>query len=76
MLRFTAAGPASYVEDLGLSTNGTQVNGHQIGRRVLASGDVVTFGMARTRVGSLHPPSASAGPRQAGSTPPSVVSGP
>ena len=42
-----------YVSDLGLSTNGTRVNGRPIGQRVLAQGDVVSFGTARTRVGGL-----------------------
>jgi hypothetical protein len=42
-----------YVSDLGLSANGTRVNGRPVGRRVLAEGDVVTFGMARCRVGGL-----------------------
>ena len=42
-----------YVADLGLSVNGTRVNGRPIGRRVLAEGDVVQFGTARTRVGGL-----------------------
>ena len=42
-----------YVSDLGLSTNGTRVNGRPVGRRVLAEGDVVTFGLARCRVGGL-----------------------
>jgi FHA domain len=42
-----------YVSDLGLSTNGTRVNGRPVGRRVLADGDVVTFGLARCRLGGL-----------------------
>lgn len=42
-----------YVDDLGLSTNGTRVNGRPVGRRVLAEGDVVSFGLARTRIGGL-----------------------
>lgn len=42
-----------YVSDLGLSTNGTQVNGRPVGRRVLLDNDVVSFGAARTRVGGL-----------------------
>ena len=42
-----------YVSDLGLSVNGTRVNGRPIGRRVLADGDVLSFGAARTRVGGL-----------------------
>lgn len=42
-----------YVTDLGLSTNGTRVNGRPVGRRVLLEGDVISFGAARTRVGGL-----------------------
>lgn len=42
-----------YVSDLGLSVNGTRVNGRPIGRRVLLDGDVLSFGAARTRVGGL-----------------------
>jgi hypothetical protein len=44
-----------YVSDLGLSANGTRVNGRPVGRRVLAEGDVLTFGLARCRVGGLAP---------------------
>ena len=46
-------GPHVYVTDLGLSSNGTRVNGRPIGRRVLADGDVLSFGSARVRVGGL-----------------------
>jgi FHA domain len=46
-------GPHVYVTDLGLSANGTRVNGRPIGRRLLADGDVVTFGGARARAGGL-----------------------
>ncbi len=46
-------GPHLYVADLGLSANGTRVNGRPVGRRVLAEGDVVSFGLARTRVGGI-----------------------
>ena len=42
-----------YVSDLGLSVNGTRVNGRPVGRRVLIDGDVLSFGAARTRVGGL-----------------------
>lgn len=45
-----------YVTDLGLSTNGTRVNGRPVGRRVLADGDVVSFGVARARVGGVASP--------------------
>jgi hypothetical protein len=46
-------GPYVYVTDLGLSRNGTRVNGRLVARRLLADGDVVTFGSARCRVGGL-----------------------
>jgi pSer/pThr/pTyr-binding forkhead associated (FHA) protein len=46
-------GPHVYVSDLGLSTNGTRVNGRPVGRRILADGDVISVGMARLRVGGL-----------------------
>jgi hypothetical protein len=42
-----------YVADLGLSSNGTRVNGRPVGRRVLNDGDVLSFGSARTRVGGI-----------------------
>ena len=42
-----------YVSDLGLSTNGTRVNGRPVGRRVLLDGDVVAFGAARTRIAGV-----------------------
>ncbi len=48
-----ARGPHLYVSDLGLSTNGTRVNGRPVGRRVLLDGDVLSFGNTRARVGGL-----------------------
>jgi hypothetical protein len=42
-----------YVADLGLSRNGTRVNGRPAARRVLEDGDVLSFGSARCRVGAL-----------------------
>jgi hypothetical protein len=39
-----------YVSDLGLSRNGTRVNGRPVGRRLLEEGDVLSFGACRTRV--------------------------
>ena len=42
-----------YVADLGLSRNGTRVNGRPAARRVLEDGDVLSFGSARCRVGGL-----------------------
>ena len=44
-----------YVADLGLSVNGTRVNGRPVGRRVLLDGDVLSFGAARARIGGLVP---------------------
>src|SRR5215831_7515319 len=46
-------GPYAYVADLGLSRNGTRVNGRLIARRVLEEGDVLSFGAARCRVGGI-----------------------
>jgi hypothetical protein len=46
-------GPYVYVVDLGLSRNGTRVNGRPIARRVLDEGDVLSFGTARCRIGGL-----------------------
>src|ERR1700722_9038169 len=46
-------GPYYYVADLGLSRNGTRVNGRPIARRVLVDGDVITFGTARCRIEGL-----------------------
>jgi hypothetical protein len=43
-------GPYAYVTDLGLSRNGTRVNGRLVARRVLDDGDVLSFGAARCRV--------------------------
>lgn len=46
-------GPYVYVVDLGLSRNGTRVNGRPIARRVLNDGDVISFGAARCRIGGV-----------------------
>jgi hypothetical protein len=43
-------GTYAYVTDLGLSRNGTRVNGRLVARRVLDEGDVLSFGAARCRV--------------------------
>ena len=43
-------GPYVYVADLGLSRNGTRVNGRPVARRVLDEGDVLSFGAARCRI--------------------------
>src|ERR1700761_4390052 len=48
-------GPYAYVVDLGLSRNGTRVNGRPVARRVLEDGDVVSFGAARCRIGGVAP---------------------
>jgi hypothetical protein len=42
-----------YIADLGLSRNGTRVNGRPIARRVLDDGDVISFGTARCRIEGL-----------------------
>ena len=47
-------GPYVYVADLGLSRNGTRVNGRPVARRVLDDGDVLSFGTARCRIGGLQ----------------------
>jgi hypothetical protein len=46
-------GPYVYLADLGLSLNGTRVNGRLVARRVLSEGDVLTFGSARCRIGGI-----------------------
>jgi hypothetical protein len=46
-------GPYVYVVDMGLSRNGTRVNGRPIARRVLEDGDVISFGSARGRLGGI-----------------------
>jgi len=46
-------GPYYYVADLGLSRNGTRVNGRPVARRVLDDGDVLSFGSARCRIQGL-----------------------
>jgi FHA domain len=48
-------GPYAYVTDLGLSRNGTRVNGRLVARRVLEDGDVLSFGAARCRVFGFLP---------------------
>jgi len=53
-------GPYYYVADLGLSRNGTRVNGRPIARRVLDDGDVLTFGSARCRIEGLPSEEATA----------------
>jgi hypothetical protein len=46
-------GPYASVADLGLSRNGTRVNGRLVARRVLNDGDALTFGAARCRIGGI-----------------------
>ncbi len=48
-------GPHVYVSDLGLSRNGTRVNGRPIGRRLLVNADIISFGVAMARVGGIEP---------------------
>jgi hypothetical protein len=43
-------GPYVYVSDLGLSRNGTRVNGRLVARKMLCDGDALTFGSARCRI--------------------------
>lgn len=46
-------GPYVYVCDLGMSSNGTSVNGRPVTQRVLDEGDVLAFGGARVRISGL-----------------------
>jgi FHA domain len=46
-------GPYVYLADLGLSLNGTRVNGRLVARKVLSDGDALTFGSARCRIGGI-----------------------
>lgn len=46
-------GPYAYVSDLGLSHNGTRVNGRVVAQRLLDNGDVLTFGSQRCQIGGL-----------------------
>jgi hypothetical protein len=46
-------GPYVYVSDLGLSRNGTRVNGRLVGRRLLSDGDALSFGSARCKIGGV-----------------------
>ena len=46
-------GPYVYVCDLGMSSNGTSVNGRPVTQRVLDEGDVLSFGGARVRISGL-----------------------
>jgi hypothetical protein len=46
-------GPYVYVADLGLSRNGTRVNGRLIARKLVSDGDALTFGSARCRIGGI-----------------------
>jgi hypothetical protein len=47
-------GPYVYVMDLGLSRNGTRVNGRLVARRLLADSDALTFGSARCRINGIQ----------------------
>ena len=46
-------GPYAYVSDLGLSRNGTRVNGRVVAQRLLENGDVLAFGSQRCQVFGL-----------------------
>jgi pSer/pThr/pTyr-binding forkhead associated (FHA) protein len=47
-------GMYAYVSDLGLSRNGTRVNGRVVAQRLLENGDVISFGSQRCQVGGLQ----------------------
>jgi hypothetical protein len=47
-------GPYTYVSDLGLSRNGTRVNGRLVARRVLCDGDALAFGSARCKIAGIE----------------------
>jgi hypothetical protein len=66
-------GPYFYLADLGLSRNGTRVNGRPIARRVLEDGDVLTFGSARCRIEGLPSEEATAEAEQRRSTAPELT---
>jgi hypothetical protein len=66
-------GPYFYLSDLGLSRNGTRVNGRPIARRVLEDGDVLTFGSARCRIEGLPSEEATAEAEQRRSTAPELT---
>ena len=66
-------GPYFYLADLGLSRNGTQVNGRPIARRVLEDGDVLTFGSARCRIMGLPSEEAAAEVEQRRATAPELT---
>ncbi len=46
-------GPYVYVADLGLSRNGTLVNGRPVARAVVGPHDVITFGAVRARLSGV-----------------------
>jgi FHA domain len=66
-------GPYFYLADLGLSRNGTQVNGRPIARRVLEDGDVLTFGSAVCRVEGIPSEEATAEVEQRRSAAPEIT---
>ena len=66
-------GPYYYLADLGLSRNGTLVNGRPIARRVLEDGDVLTFGSARCRIEGIPSGEAMAEVEQRRATAPEIT---
>ena len=66
-------GPYVYVADLGLSRNGTRVNGRPVARHVLDEGDVLSFGSARCRIMGLPAEEAAAEVEQRRSTAPELT---
>ncbi|HEX7354086.1 MAG TPA: FHA domain-containing protein [Mycobacteriales bacterium] len=59
-------GPYVYVADLGLSRNGTLVNGRPVTRAVLGPHDVITFGAVRARVVGVPEHDSAEGTREIG----------
>lgn len=58
-------GPYVYVEDFGLSRNGTWVNGRPVGKRLLMDGDRIRFGRAVCRISVPAVPGDQPGTRMA-----------
>jgi DNA-binding CsgD family transcriptional regulator len=66
-------GPFVYVSDLGLSRSGTRVNGYLVSRWLLSTGDVITFGAARCRVGGIAEDHSGAAAQPAGRAVPELT---
>ncbi len=61
-------GPYVYVSDLGLSRNGTLVNGRPVTRAVLGPRDVISFGAVRARLRGVPEADAPTTVREIGAT--------